>query len=1232
MTPFKIAMVFTADTAGAKAGVTDLSGTMRAVGTEATKTGAAAKKGAADLDALAAAAKAALAHDDLAAAEKRAAAKPASSPLLVLANPVSPAPMVAAFRAAETAADSMRASVAGLGATVGSQAKDMLEAARSAATYQAALDDIRASYNPLFAASRQYEQQLDRIAEAERLGAINAREAAAARQAAAAQLGPAGQLAPGAGGISSMYTSNVAAQGFDIGVTAAMGMHPLMIGLQQGSQLAQVATQMGGGKAALTGIAQGFMSLISPTTLATIALTTFGAVGIQWLMKLGGETKSLEEAMADLEDSVGRLKDVNANARRGFADLAGEFGSTTEDAQKLLDVLAEIERRTAGRSAQATMSSLVNELGGGSMLGLRSESDQFGSLQRLFGEASWLTSGRISESGSPLSFAVNTAMDGVIAAGKTDDIEAQIAAVETLFDAVTTAAEAFGGLSKEEDAWLGKIGQALADLQRIKGLDENAAGIAQAEAMRVSLEKQIQLERTSLLYGEDSAEMRAIQARHEREAAIAKLEGLKVDLDSAEAKRVLNGLTEIQYYREKAAAEARREWFVAQDDQLAAVQREIALIGMSAAEQARINALAEAELEIRDRKLSALEAEEARTKAIAQAEAEIALSRQRALRDLAVQAQMDGYDARAAEARNPYIRADIEAERAYAQEIAASGDATIAAQAAAQARARAIREADRAQTDFLRGQAEGIQAQQLEIALIGQSAAVRARILALVQAEQEITRLGASGEAADAIRETARAQAEMAQQLDAQVDAWRRVQAAGEGAIDGVLDKLRGGDVGGAFKEMIGEIEKGFFDLAVANPLKNMLLGTNLGTWEDVGGWGGIWGRMSGKQPLDEAATIAAATMPGQSMSVNAANVILSGNLAGLGAANMPIAPVQPFGGTLPGSADVQAQVWAFFAAKGLAPHQIAGIMGNVAGESSFNPLAMGDGGDAFGLFQHNDRRFKLFDFIGGQQNLGDVQKQLEFVWHELMTSENAAYQRLMASTDVRGATDAFMRGFERPSDKAIADSWGTRLAAAEAAMGQFEGATITAQQQLGQLGTGAAQLGTGLQSFGSGLAGAIGQAGASHGIGGLLGAGLLTDLGRMIGIPGFQTGSWTGPGADTDVAGLVHANEFVFDAAATRRIGVANLEAIRRGTMRGYLSGGHVTSRGAPPMAVPANASAAPQGAREPVVFHINVSGTGDAQLQAGVHQAIAQAIETYDRHAVPDRVRVLINDRWGS
>lgn len=61
----------------------------------------------------------------------------------------------------------------------------------------------------------------------------------------------------------------------------------------------------------------------------------------------------------------------------------------------------------------------------------------------------------------------------------------------------------------------------------------------------------------------------------------------------------------------------------------------------------------------------------------------------------------------------------------------------------------------------------------------------------------------------------------------------------------------------------------------------------------------------------------------------------------------------------------------------------------------------------------------------------------------------------------------------------------------------------------------------------------------------GVFGKGLQTNLkaGR-----GFAGGGYTGNGGIGDVAGVVHGREYVFDAAATSRIGVANLDRIRRG------------------------------------------------------------------------------------
>lgn len=55
----------------------------------------------------------------------------------------------------------------------------------------------------------------------------------------------------------------------------------------------------------------------------------------------------------------------------------------------------------------------------------------------------------------------------------------------------------------------------------------------------------------------------------------------------------------------------------------------------------------------------------------------------------------------------------------------------------------------------------------------------------------------------------------------------------------------------------------------------------------------------------------------------------------------------------------------------------------------------------------------------------------------------------------------------------------------------------------------------------------------------------------------GFASGGYTGPGGKYAPAGIVHRGEYVFDAASTSRIGVGNLERIRR-SLPGFADGGY--------------------------------------------------------------------------
>lgn len=57
----------------------------------------------------------------------------------------------------------------------------------------------------------------------------------------------------------------------------------------------------------------------------------------------------------------------------------------------------------------------------------------------------------------------------------------------------------------------------------------------------------------------------------------------------------------------------------------------------------------------------------------------------------------------------------------------------------------------------------------------------------------------------------------------------------------------------------------------------------------------------------------------------------------------------------------------------------------------------------------------------------------------------------------------------------------------------------------------------------------------------------------------GWAEGGYTGHGGKHEPAGIVHKGEYVMSAAATRRIGVKNLEGLHLSAKRGYAEGGYV-------------------------------------------------------------------------
>ncbi|WP_051505647.1 phage tail length tape measure family protein [Mesorhizobium sp. WSM2561] len=155
-------------------------------------------------------------------------------------------------------------------------------------------------------------------------GANNANAASAAAAAGATtQLGNAADAAAGKikrlqtaanqnSGAMKSNTGNIAAQFQDIGVTAAMGMNPLLIALQQGTQLSAVFAQSGASLGAT--LMGAFASVISPVSLLTIGIVALTAAAIQYFMTFIAGSEDNAEALEKEAALINKVTEQWGNA------------------------------------------------------------------------------------------------------------------------------------------------------------------------------------------------------------------------------------------------------------------------------------------------------------------------------------------------------------------------------------------------------------------------------------------------------------------------------------------------------------------------------------------------------------------------------------------------------------------------------------------------------------------------------------------------------------------------------------------------------------------------------------------------------------------------------------------------------------------------------------------------------------------------------------------------------
>lgn len=164
----------------------------------------------------------------------------------------------------------------------------------------------------------------------------------------------------------NVNTGNLAAQFNDIGVTAAMGMNPLLIALQQGTQLSQAFAGQKLGDVA-KGLGSAFASIVNPVSLVTIGLTAAVAVAAQWAMAAiagGKETKTFAEALDDAGKEIDALRSYADSALSPLDDLEKKFGANAEKAREVYTALAALQSIKAIDELATAMSSAGDELEG----------------------------------------------------------------------------------------------------------------------------------------------------------------------------------------------------------------------------------------------------------------------------------------------------------------------------------------------------------------------------------------------------------------------------------------------------------------------------------------------------------------------------------------------------------------------------------------------------------------------------------------------------------------------------------------------------------------------------------------------------------------------------------------------------------------------------------------------------------------------------------------------------
>lgn len=114
-----------------------------------------------------------------------------------------------------------------------------------------------------------------------------------------------------------------------------------------------------------------------------------------------------------------------------------------------------------------------------------------------------------------------------------------------------------------------------------------------------------------------------------------------------------------------------------------------------------------------------------------------------------------------------------------------------------------------------------------------------------------------------------------------------------------------------------------------------------------------------------------------------------------------------------------QSFAYSYFRSKGYSDSSARALMGNIMGESGFNPNALGDNGASFGIAQWRGARRKNLEKFAKERNmpLNSLLTQLEFMMSEQGESHKISPE-VLNSLSTLGAVGAIVNRYERSSNR----------------------------------------------------------------------------------------------------------------------------------------------------------------------------------------------------------------------